>query len=97
MVQKKGRILGKPQTLGMLTTQPLLAKPGRELQGMVDRVATASSYHGVYFYFQKSNVMEVESTEMHLNDMKLEQVDSYRYLGANATSYGSWEKKFAQD
>ena len=71
----------------------LISNSEDNLQEMVTKVSRASNNHGLYLNAKKTKVMAVSKnrTNIHivLNNERLEQVNSYKYLGASITEEGT--------
>lgn len=79
----------------------LLAKAERELQEMdVKRVATASRMDGLYVNDKTAQMMTVRRNKtianIKLNNGRLEQVDTSKYLVSNIAEDGSCRKDIRQ-
>ena len=71
----------------------LISSTKENLQNMINRVASASNKHGLYLNSKKTKIMAIgrnkTETNIFLNNERLEQVESYLYLGASISEDGT--------
>ena len=75
----------------------LILNTAEGLQSLVNKVTDESSRHGLHLNVSKTKVMAVGRNRVELQtqlaDAELEQIDSYKYLGARITEDGSCQLK----
>ena len=85
------------QTVKYADDLVLMAKEGRVLQGMIDKLIEIGSCYGMEMNVEKTKVMRISRqpspVTIMIDQKQLENVDSFKYLGSMLTNDGRWTRE----